>query len=107
MTDEEKHERMITDLAKTAVDRARKSVTLVTQLLDGDDDDTDIAFVLTSVAADMINGSAYHLWQSEEDMTEAQALGHVLKGLFVVLGFENVRDAINAVPPGRKSCGGS
>jgi len=100
---DEEHARVLSDLTATAVTRARKAVSLVTQLLEDDDEDT--AFVLTFVAADLLNGAAYHLYMSDEDMTEDQALGLVLKSFLQTIGIKNVKAAIMATPVKKESNG--
>ena len=90
------------DLSKTACDRARKAVTLVTQLID---DDSDTAAVLMIVAADMITGAAYNLYQSDDALSEDEALGRILQSVLGTLGLKEVDAAFKAIK-GARSCGG-
>ena len=95
-------ERELYDLTRTAVDRVRKAVGLVTRLLD---DDEQIAAVLLAVAADLLVGSAAHLYASDEDMSKEEALGHSLKGFLATIGVNEIKAAIMATPE-KKQCGG-
>jgi hypothetical protein len=86
MTSEKMQERILLDLAKLTVDRVRKQVVLVTQVLE---DETDTAAIMLAVASDMIAGAAYHIDMSEEDITEEQAICRVFDA---ILGTLNARD---------------
>jgi hypothetical protein len=86
--------RQILDLAKLAVERSENAVDLVTQLLDEDGDKSSIYI---AVACDSIMHAAYHLYESDEDMTESRALGKVIHAIFSALGIRKVADAIETV----------
>jgi hypothetical protein len=87
---------IVNDLAKTAVERARKSVMLVTQLLD---DDEDIAIVLMAVAADMVSGAAFTL--TNDDTSEHEAMNRVVRTVFGAFG----KVEIVSTQRGSRSCG--
>ena len=92
--------REILDLSKTAVERTRRVVELVVQLVD---DDVDSATVMMAIATDMIDGSAQCLkLAGGDDVTEEQALGYVLKALIGSIGISKVRAAILAPSPRKK-----
>ena len=87
--DEETRDRVMRDLTKTAIDRTIKSVGLITQLIDDDD---DAAYVFMAVAAAMITASARHLEINEDfKRTEAQSIGIALKGLLTAIGTKKMK----------------
>lgn len=89
---------IVNDLAKTAVERARKSVMLVTQLLE---DEEDVAVVLMAVAADMISGAAFHL--TDDETSDHEAMNRVVKTVFGAFG--KVEIVSMERRKGARSCG--
>lgn len=88
------------DLGKLARKRCRDSAMSVTQLLDSDGES---AAILMSIAVDMMNGAAVML--QEQDCTEEEALGEVLKGILGSYGSTAVIRALNATMERRKCSG--
>ena len=87
------------DLGKLARKRTRDAALTVTQLLD---DDGEKAALLASVAIDFIRGAAVML--HDNDCTEEEALGEILKMVLGSLGAEVVIGALTAKE--RKQCSG-
>jgi hypothetical protein len=85
--------RTLADIVKHAVERSRKTTLLSTQLLD---DDGDIALLMATVAADIINGAVQYL--SDDDstasMTKEEALTQVMKTVISIVGVRRVRNAV-------------
>jgi|SRR4029077_20048529 uncharacterized membrane protein affecting hemolysin expression len=79
----------LNDLSKLARQRARESVSLVTQLTDTDEES---ASILLSVAVDFIGGAGVYL--SDGDVTHEGALTSAVHLLVNILGPDKVAEAV-------------
>ncbi len=73
------------DLSKTSRDRVRKTLELTLQLLE--DDASAVSTVMSVVAADLILYAASYIYRQKE-VTETQALDHVMKQVMRMIDSE-------------------
>jgi hypothetical protein len=83
------------DLADLAIDRCRDSAMSVGQLME---DDHERAALLMSVANDMIEGAANLIEESDDKISEDEALAAVITLMFKGIGAERLRKALSHGP---------
>jgi len=82
---------MFRDLAKLAQERVRRAVTSVAQLVE---EDEARAALLVGIAADMLDGAASILEDSDDELSEHDAFEKVFQLLIANVGYDRVLAAI-------------